>query len=272
MAGFEFYVDPSRCIGCRSCVAACAECDSHRGQSMIHVDFIDRKNTIATSPMVCMHCEEPACLAGCPSGAISKRDDGQKTELVLSITPRLVRNIRRPTVEETHFEIGPETALRPGAADLSYFTEVPAAPAGDTPALEALIANALGWDRSQAQEHNRLQARLRMGCVLAPGAQRVQDFQTAQLAKDDKGWTTWGTPEEIEKMRIAGRLAGEVLDYITPFVKPGVSTGELDTLCHRYMVEVQGCIPAPLPDSVANRCEHWTAPCARAWSASPMSS
>ena len=61
----------------------------------------------------------------------SKRDDGQKTELVLSITPRLVRNIRRPTVEETHFEIGPETALRPGAADLSYFTEVPAAPAGE---------------------------------------------------------------------------------------------------------------------------------------------
>ena len=54
------------------------------------------------------------------------------------------------------------------------------------------------------------------------------------------------TPEEIEKMRIAGRLAGEVLDYITPFVKPGVSTGELDALCHRYMVEVQGCIPAPL--------------------------
>ena len=38
------------------------------------------------------------------------------------------------------------------------------------------------------------------------------------------------TPEEIEKMRVAGRLAGEVLDYITPFVKPGVSTGELDTL------------------------------------------
>ena len=49
----------------------------------------------------------------------------------------------------------------------------------DFPALSmvtGLIANALGWDRSQAQEHNRLQARLRMGCVLAPGAQRVQDF------------------------------------------------------------------------------------------------
>ena len=54
------------------------------------------------------------------------------------------------------------------------------------------------------------------------------------------------TAEEIAKMRIAGRLAGEVLDYITPFVKAGVSTDELDKLCHDYMVNVQGCIPAPL--------------------------
>ena len=57
---------------------------------------------------------------------------------------------------------------------------------------------------------------------------------------------TLKSPEEIEKMRVAGRLAAEVLDYIAPFVKPGVSTGELDTLCHNYMVDVQGCIPAPL--------------------------
>ena len=54
------------------------------------------------------------------------------------------------------------------------------------------------------------------------------------------------TPQEIEKMRIAGRLAGEVLDYIAPFIKAGVTTGELDRLCHDYMVNVQGCIPAPL--------------------------
>jgi len=54
------------------------------------------------------------------------------------------------------------------------------------------------------------------------------------------------TPDEIEKMRIAGRLAGEVLDYIAPFVKVGVTTEELDKLCHDYMVDVQGCIPAPL--------------------------
>ncbi len=54
------------------------------------------------------------------------------------------------------------------------------------------------------------------------------------------------TAEEIEHMRVAGRLAGEVLDHIEPFVKPGVTTLELDKLCHDYMVDVQGCIPAPL--------------------------
>lgn len=54
------------------------------------------------------------------------------------------------------------------------------------------------------------------------------------------------TPEEIEKMRVACRLAAEVLDYIEPFVKPGVTTEKLDQLCHDYMVNEQGCIPAPL--------------------------
>jgi methionyl aminopeptidase len=54
------------------------------------------------------------------------------------------------------------------------------------------------------------------------------------------------TAQEIERMRVAGRLAAEVLDYIAPFVKPGVTTAELDRLCHDYMVGVQGTIPAPL--------------------------
>jgi methionyl aminopeptidase len=54
------------------------------------------------------------------------------------------------------------------------------------------------------------------------------------------------TLDEIEKMRLVCRLAAEVLDYVTPFVRPGVSTGELDRLCHDYMVDVQGCVPATL--------------------------
>ncbi|HSQ09710.1 MAG TPA: type I methionyl aminopeptidase [Burkholderiaceae bacterium] len=54
------------------------------------------------------------------------------------------------------------------------------------------------------------------------------------------------TPTDIAGMRIAGRLAAEVLDYIAPFIKAGVTTGELDRLCHEFMVNVQGTTPAPL--------------------------
>ena len=54
------------------------------------------------------------------------------------------------------------------------------------------------------------------------------------------------TPAEIEKMRVAGRLAAEVLEMIGAHVKPGVTTNELDRLCHDYIVNVQQAIPAPL--------------------------
>jgi methionyl aminopeptidase len=53
-------------------------------------------------------------------------------------------------------------------------------------------------------------------------------------------------PQEIEKMRVAGKLASEVLDFITPFVKSGITTDEIDKLCHDYMVNIQNTIPAPL--------------------------
>jgi methionyl aminopeptidase len=53
-------------------------------------------------------------------------------------------------------------------------------------------------------------------------------------------------PQEVAQMRVAGRLAAEVLDYISPFVKAGVTTGKLNDLCHAYMVGVQGTTPAPL--------------------------
>ena len=52
------------------------------------------------------------------------------------------------------------------------------------------------------------------------------------------------TPEDIEKMRVAGQLAAEVLHMIGPYVKPGVTTEELDRICHDYIVNVQGAIPA----------------------------
>jgi methionyl aminopeptidase len=57
---------------------------------------------------------------------------------------------------------------------------------------------------------------------------------------------TINNESDIAKMRIAGRLGAEVLDYITPFVVHGVTTDELDKLCHDYIVNVQQAIPAPL--------------------------
>ncbi|MGH8642659.1 MAG: type I methionyl aminopeptidase [Burkholderiales bacterium] len=54
------------------------------------------------------------------------------------------------------------------------------------------------------------------------------------------------TPEEIARMRVAGRLAAEVLDFISPHVKAGITTAELDRLCHEYITEVQRATPAPL--------------------------
>ena len=54
------------------------------------------------------------------------------------------------------------------------------------------------------------------------------------------------TPAEIEKMRVAGRLAADVLQMIGEYVKKGVTTNELNQICHNYIVDVQKCIPAPL--------------------------
>ncbi|WP_026179842.1 type I methionyl aminopeptidase [Hahella ganghwensis] len=69
------------------------------------------------------------------------------------------------------------------------------------------------------------------------------------------------TPEEIEKMRVAGRLAAEVLEMIEEHVQPGISTGELDRICHQYITEVQNAIPAPLnykgfPKSICTSVNH----------------
>ncbi|ATC95381.1 type I methionyl aminopeptidase [Pseudoalteromonas tunicata] len=69
------------------------------------------------------------------------------------------------------------------------------------------------------------------------------------------------TAAEIEKMRIAGRLAAEVLEMIEPFVKAGVTTEALDKICHDYIVEQQDAIPAPLnyhgfPKSICTSVNH----------------
>ncbi len=69
------------------------------------------------------------------------------------------------------------------------------------------------------------------------------------------------TPQEVEKMRIAGRLAAEVLEMIAPHVQPGVTTDQLDRICHDHIVNVQQAIPAPLnyhgfPKSICTSVNH----------------
>jgi methionyl aminopeptidase len=69
------------------------------------------------------------------------------------------------------------------------------------------------------------------------------------------------TPEEQDNMRIAGRLAADVLDMIGDYVKPGITTSEINEICHKHITEVQGAIPAPLnyrgfPKSVCTSVNH----------------
>ena len=69
------------------------------------------------------------------------------------------------------------------------------------------------------------------------------------------------TADEQDKMRIAGRLAADVLDMVGDYVKPGVTTDELNKICHQYITEVQDAVPAPLdyrgfPKSVCTSVNH----------------
>lgn len=69
------------------------------------------------------------------------------------------------------------------------------------------------------------------------------------------------TPEEVEKMRVAGRLAAQVLDMIEPHVTAGVTTEELNRMCHDFIVDVQDAVPAPLnykgfPKSICTSVNH----------------
>ncbi|RCX24821.1 methionine aminopeptidase type I [Thioalbus denitrificans] len=96
------------------------------------------------------------------------------------------------------------------------------------------------------------------GCFHTPG----DPLRTHRITNKFNDMTvTIKTPEEIEKMRVAGRLAAEVLVMIEPHVNAGVTTEELDRICHDYIVNVQGAIPAPLnyhgfPKSICTSLNH----------------
>jgi Fe-S-cluster-containing dehydrogenase component len=75
-ADLHFFIDPNRCIGCQACAQACSECDTHRGESMIHLEYIERGQSVQTVPTVCMHCDQPTCAEVCPADAIKRTGDG----------------------------------------------------------------------------------------------------------------------------------------------------------------------------------------------------
>src|SRR5689334_24991469 len=75
-SNMEFFVDATRCIGCQACVQACSECDTHKGHPMIHLEYVDRRHSTQTAPVVCMHCDSPTCAEVCPADAIKRTGDG----------------------------------------------------------------------------------------------------------------------------------------------------------------------------------------------------
>src|SRR5690606_25473306 len=110
--------------------------------------------------------------------------------------------------------------------------------AGPTRGRTSAPAAARGW-RSIA----RRAARPRPG---RPAPDPGPRAERAALGDNGRMTISLKTPDEIEKMRVAGRLAAEVLQVVAAHVKPGVSTDELDRICHDHIVNVQKATPANL--------------------------
>ncbi len=88
----------------------------------------------------------------------------------------------------------------------------------------------------------------------------MNDIHTKFYHDQESGAIKLHSQEAVEAMRLAGKLGAEVLDYITPLVVPGVTTGSLDKLCHEYIVD-HNAIPAPLnyrgfPKSICTSVNH----------------
>lgn len=115
----------------------------------------------------------------------------------------------------------------------------------DFPALSmvtGLIANALGWDRADFDAHDRLQTRLVMGTRLDRDGQRLMDFQTAQLAKSDSGWTTRGRPESRTG-----------ISYDSPHLRYRDYHADLDAL---IALRLEPADEAPALDDIAHALDH----------------
>ena len=107
----QFFIDPNRCIGCQACVHACTECDTHRGESIIHLEFVERARTVQTVPVVCMHCDQPTCAEVCPADAIKRTEDGIVRQSAGKPGDRLRQLCRRVSLR------GPRAVRRPANHD-----------------------------------------------------------------------------------------------------------------------------------------------------------
>ena len=117
----------------------------------------------------------------------------------------------------------------------------------DFPALSmitGLFANALGWRHEDRSLHNLLQGRMLLGSRLNTPIQRLTDFQTAQLGKDDKGWTTWGVPEERR---------GDPKTYESPHLRYRDYHADLDVL---VAVRLEPAEQFPTLDDLADALDH----------------
>ena len=88
----------------------------------------------------------------------------------------------------------------------------------------------------------------------------MDDIQVEDYVVNERGAIKLHEADAVESMRRAGKLGAEVLDYITPYVTPGVTTGRLDTLCHEFILD-HAAIPAPLnyrgfPKSICTSVNH----------------
>src|SRR5512135_890408 len=86
------------------------------------------------------------------------------------------------------------------------------------------------------------------------------DYAEDRAAEHERAKLKIHRSEDFESMRKAGKLGAEVLDFITPYVKAGISTGELDQLCHDFILS-HGAVPAPLgyrgfPKSICTSINH----------------
>ncbi|GAA3320256.1 hypothetical protein GCM10020331_030500 [Ectobacillus funiculus] len=70
------YLEFERCIGCRSCQAACRECGDHEYKERNYVEYVDFMESRQTFPMMCMQCKDPACARVCPANAIQITAEG----------------------------------------------------------------------------------------------------------------------------------------------------------------------------------------------------